>query len=85
MVNTPYTSTFPRLTVELASSIFQIGCATTLIAPIVEAISSFPSTLMVIIYAMASEYSGKLSIPPVDILRGLASRLALYAREFSSG
>ncbi|KIM91944.1 hypothetical protein PILCRDRAFT_108 [Piloderma croceum F 1598] len=62
-----------------ASSIFRIGCATTLIAPIVEANSSFSSTLMVIIYAMASEYSGKLSIPPVDILRGLASRLASYA------
>ena len=34
---------------------------------------------MVIIFALASEYTGKLSLPPVDVLRGLASRLASYA------
>ena len=36
---------------------------------------------MVIISAMASEFSGQLSIPPVDILRGLASRLTSYTGE----
>ena len=64
-----------------ASPAFRMGCATTLIAPVVEANSCFSSTLMVIVSAIASEYSGKLSIPPVDILRGLASRLASYTGE----
>ncbi|KAF7979870.1 hypothetical protein HWV62_40641 [Athelia sp. TMB] len=62
-----------------ASSAFRISSATTLIAPVTEAGSSMSSTLMVIIFALASEYTGKLSLPPVDVLRGLASRLASYA------
>jgi len=45
---------------------------------VIEANSSFSSTLMVIVSAMASEYTGRLSMPPVDLLRGLASRLAPY-------
>ena len=80
-----HVNSMARLTLKLASSIFRIGCATTLIVPIVEANSSFSSTLMVIISAMASEYTGKLSIPPVDILRGLASRLASYTRKLGRG
>jgi AP-4 complex subunit epsilon-1 len=72
---------FARLTKNLAGSTFRIGCATTLIVSVVEANLSFSSTLMVIISAMASEFSGQLSIPPVDILRGLASRLTSYTGE----
>lgn len=62
----------------LAEMEFRIGCATTLIVPLVEANSSFSSTLMVIISALASECTGKLAVAPVEILRGLASRLASY-------
>jgi hypothetical protein len=39
---------------------------------------------MVVISALASEYCGNLAISPVDILRGLSSRLSLYSRGFPS-
>jgi len=38
-------------------------------------------TLMVVISALVSEYCGKVSISPVEMLRGIATRLASYARE----
>lgn len=38
-------------------------------------------TLMVVISALVSEYCGKVSIPPAEMLRGIATRLASYARE----
>lgn len=63
----------------IADSAFQISSATTLIAPVTEAGPAMSSTLMVIIFALASEYTGKLSLPPVDILRGLANRIASYS------
>ncbi|EGO25573.1 hypothetical protein SERLADRAFT_437300 [Serpula lacrymans var. lacrymans S7.9] len=57
----------------------RIGCVTTLISPIVESESRIGSTLMVIISALVCEYAGKTSISPVAILRGISSRLSLYA------
>ncbi|KAI9569737.1 armadillo-type protein [Boletus coccyginus] len=36
-------------------------------------------TLMVVISALVSEYCGKVSIPPAEMLRGIATRLASYA------
>jgi hypothetical protein len=41
-------------------------------------------TLMVIISALASEYSGRLSIPPKVVLHGLAKRLSSCPGEFLS-
>lgn len=66
-----------------AESAFRISSATTLIAPVTEASSSMSSTLMVIIFALASEYTGKLSLPPIDVLRGLAGRMLLYSGAYS--
>jgi AP-4 complex subunit epsilon-1 len=63
-----------------ADSLFRIGCVTTIIASVVDVNTKLGPTLIVIISALASEYCGRLAIPPVDILLGLASRLSLYTR-----
>lgn len=68
----------------VAGTGFKIGCAATLIAPAIEGKLPFSSTLMVIVSAMASEYTGRLSIPPADILQGLASRLTSYSGQCQS-
>ncbi|KAJ7755738.1 armadillo-type protein [Mycena maculata] len=60
-----------------AASSFQIGCATTLVTYLASPEIFFGQTMMVIVPALATEYSGKLSVPPPDVLRGLSSRLPL--------
>ncbi|KAJ6602168.1 armadillo-type protein [Mycena sp. CBHHK59/15] len=59
-----------------ATTPFQIGCATTLVTSLASSDAFFGQTLMVIVPALATEYSGKLSVAPPDVLRGLASRLS---------
>jgi AP-4 complex subunit epsilon-1 len=65
-----------------ADSQFRIGCVTTLVMSVVELDVPVDPTLMVIVSAFASEYCGRLSISPVDILYGVASRLSKYKRQF---
>ncbi|KAJ7251814.1 ARM repeat-containing protein [Mycena haematopus] len=55
---------------------FQIGCVTTLVTSIANG-EFFGQTMMVIVSALATEYAGKLAVPPPDVLRGLAARLPL--------
>ena len=57
---------------------------TTLLAFLVELDSLIGPTFMVVVSALASEFCGRLSVPPVDILHGLASRLSSYSRETRS-
>ncbi|KAJ7928581.1 armadillo-type protein [Mycena leptocephala] len=56
---------------------FQIGCATTLVTSLANPEIFLGQTMMVIVPALATEYAGKLSVPPPDVLRGLSSRLPL--------
>jgi AP-4 complex subunit epsilon-1 len=62
-------------------SLFRATCAASLITSIVELEVQFGPTFMVITSALSSEYCGQVSIPPVNILRGLAVRLANFAGE----
>lgn len=60
-----------------AATSFQIGCATTLVISLASPETFLGQTMMVIVPALATEYSGRLSVPPPDVLRGLSSRLPL--------
>ncbi|KAJ7124951.1 armadillo-type protein [Mycena epipterygia] len=60
-----------------AATSFQIGCATTLVTSLASPETFLGQTMMVIVPALATEYSGRLSVPPPDVLRGLSSRLPL--------
>ncbi|KAJ7209609.1 armadillo-type protein [Mycena pura] len=60
-----------------AATSFQIGCVTTLVSFLSSPEIFFGQTMMVIVPALAVEYSGKLAVPPLDVLRGLSSRLRL--------
>lgn len=75
----------PPVKLLLASSLFRVTCAASIITSIVELEIPFGPTFMVIASAFASEYCGQVSIPPVDILRGLATRLAHLARRLFFG
>lgn len=68
---------FSTLKLQQAPSSFQIGCATTLVTSLANPEVSFGQTMMVIVPALATEYSGKLSVPPPDVLLGISSRLPL--------
>jgi AP-4 complex subunit epsilon-1 len=65
----------------LAPIEFRVQCATTLLTYTLESKLYLPQTLIVIITALAVEYCGKLSIPPLDMLHGLAERLSSCMRE----
>jgi hypothetical protein len=69
---------------SLAGASFRIGCATAMVTFMAELETHLGPTLMVIIPALASEYSGRLSIQPKVVLRGLANRLSFCPREFPS-
>ncbi|KAJ7874720.1 armadillo-type protein [Mycena olivaceomarginata] len=56
---------------------FQIGCVTTLVMSLANRELFLGQTMMVIVSALATEYAGKLAVPPPDVLRGLAARLPL--------
>ncbi|KAJ6497850.1 armadillo-type protein [Mycena sanguinolenta] len=56
---------------------FQIGCVTTLVASLTNPDFFLGQTMIVIVSALATEYAGKLAVPPPDVLRGLAARLPL--------
>ncbi|KIK97374.1 hypothetical protein PAXRUDRAFT_31834 [Paxillus rubicundulus Ve08.2h10] len=58
---------------------FQISCVTALAVSLTEPEMHLGPTLMVVISALVCDYCGKISIPPVEMLRGLARRLAFYA------
>ncbi|KAJ7782899.1 armadillo-type protein [Mycena metata] len=60
-----------------AASSFQIGCVTTLVMSLTNPSNFLGQTMMVIVPALATEYAGKLSVPPPDVLRGLSTRLPL--------
>ncbi|KAJ7502817.1 armadillo-type protein [Mycena galericulata] len=60
-----------------APTSFQIGCATALVTSLASPEVFFGQTMMVIVTALATEYSGRLSVPPPDILLGISSRLPL--------
>ncbi|KAJ7039210.1 armadillo-type protein [Mycena alexandri] len=60
-----------------AANSFQIGCVTTLVMSLTNPGTFLGQTMMVIVPALATEYAGKLSVPPPDVLRGLSTRLPL--------
>jgi len=64
------------LHIRNAGTSFRIGCATAMVTFMAELETHLGPTLMVIIPALASEYSGRLSIQPKVVLRGLANRLS---------
>ena len=59
----------------------RISCVAALAVSLMEPEVRIGPTLMVVISALVSEYCGKVSISPVEMLRGIATRLASYARE----
>lgn len=61
---------------SLASDMFQIQCAASLLAKITEEESSFGPTMLVVISALSAQYCTLASVPPAKILSGIASRLA---------
>ncbi|KAG5731000.1 AP-4 complex subunit epsilon [Termitomyces sp. T112] len=54
---------------------FGIGFSTSLLTFLVDPVTRLSQTMMVIVAALATEQCGKLSIRPLDILEGFASRL----------
>ncbi|KAH7909974.1 armadillo-type protein [Hygrophoropsis aurantiaca] len=63
---------------EMGSSA-RVACVTTLIVPVTEIDVRIGPTLMVVISALACEYAGKISVPPPEVLSGMAGRLSSYA------
>ncbi|KAF8444709.1 armadillo-type protein [Boletus edulis BED1] len=57
----------------------RISCVTALAVSLTELHVRIGPTLMVVISALVSEYCGKVSISPMEMLRGMATRLASYA------
>jgi hypothetical protein len=55
---------------------FQIQCAASLLAMITEEESNFGPTMLVVISALSAQYCTHVSVPPADILSGIALRLA---------
>lgn len=60
----------------LASDMFQVQCAASLLAKITEEESNFGPTMLVVISALSAQYCTLVSVPPAKILSGIASRLA---------
>ncbi|KAF8070331.1 armadillo-type protein [Lyophyllum atratum] len=58
-----------------ANTDFRVGFPATMLTFVVDADLTPPQTMMVIIAALATEQCGKLSIPPLDLLQGFASKL----------
>ncbi|KAF7321430.1 Adaptin-N domain-containing protein [Mycena kentingensis (nom. inval.)] len=56
---------------------FQLACVTIVVTTLAQAEIFIGQTLMVIATALATEFSGKLAVPPRDILRGISTRLGL--------
>ncbi|KAF8170253.1 armadillo-type protein [Mycena galopus ATCC 62051] len=56
---------------------FRIGCVTTLVTSLANGENFLGHTMMIIVSALATEYAGKLAVPPPDVLRGLSARLPL--------
>ncbi|KII92127.1 hypothetical protein PLICRDRAFT_122418 [Plicaturopsis crispa FD-325 SS-3] len=61
-----------------AEDAFRLGCVTTLVASVTDETASLGPTLMVIISALATEHSGRLPVPPPDVIQGLARRLPTH-------
>lgn len=59
----------------------RISCVTALAVSLTEPEVRVGPTLMVVVSALVSEHCGKVSISPVEMLRGIAARLTTYARE----
>ncbi|KAF8557577.1 ARM repeat-containing protein [Imleria badia] len=57
----------------------RISCVTALAVSLTEPEVRVGPTIMVVISALVSEYCGKVSISPLEMLRGIATRLAFYA------
>lgn len=62
----------------------RISCVTALAVSLTEPEVRVGPTLMVLVSALVSEYCGKISISPLELLRGIATKLASYARESCS-
>ncbi|KAI6125691.1 armadillo-type protein [Pisolithus croceorrhizus] len=65
--------------VRNADMISRITLVTGLVVPLTELDVRVGPTLMVILCALVCEYCAKLPISPVEILRGMAKRLALFS------
>ncbi|OJA17845.1 hypothetical protein AZE42_03319 [Rhizopogon vesiculosus] len=55
-----------------------ISCVTALGVSVTELDARIGPTLMVVISALVCEYCGKIAVPPLGLLQGMASRLASY-------
>jgi len=60
---------------------FRIGFPTTMLTFVADSDPRLPQTIIVIIAALATEQCGKLSISPLDLLQGLASKLPSSLRK----
>lgn len=78
-LHSPYSIGLPDAFEGETSS--RISCITALAVSLTEPEVCVGPTLMVVISALVSEYCGKISISPAEMLRGIAARLASYARE----
>lgn len=78
-LHSPYSIGLPNTFEGETSS--RISCVTALAVSLTEPEVCVGPTLMVVTSALVSEYCGKVSISPVEMLRGIAMRLASYARE----
>jgi hypothetical protein len=58
-----------------------VGC---LLRAAADPVIKFGPSIMVILSAISCEYEDLRIVPPADVLRGLASRLASYTGEFVS-
>ncbi|KAF8348155.1 armadillo-type protein [Amanita rubescens] len=61
---------------QYSSDMFQVQCAASLLAMITEEESNFGPTMLVVISALSAQYCTHVSVPPADILSGIALRLA---------
>ena len=67
-----------KLLSPAAQTTFRIVSATALLTSVTEYDFEIGPTFMVIVAALACENSNVTSIPPSDLLRGLAERLPAY-------
>lgn len=79
--HSPCSIGFPDILKGETSS--RISCVTALAVSLTEPEEYVGPTLMVVISALVSEYCGQVSTSPVEMLRGIAVRLASYACELT--
>lgn len=69
--------------IPLGESAFRIPCAATLLTILCDTDAEFGSTMIIILAALATEYSRVVALAPVQLLLGICHRLKGILRAYS--